>query len=491
MGFMNRVKRVIDRQVTPPDSHRSSQPVAARGWQTVPKLRSTQQQQEQHQNLDYVLPSRQRADRLLDTYWRLVDTLYPFLDKEEVLKTYRCLWTGEPLGSEAQTFLCLLNVIFSIACILEPSISREERVSSADIFYQRARELLSFGLIQRQSMLTVQCLLVLGQYLQSTDDPQQCWVYVGLAIRIAQSLGLDLPSTSAQAPTARQKDLLRKVWYGCVLLDRALSMTFGRPMMITSQAASAVPRPMVHLDAAECACSGNSTAMSAASDLHFFIESLKLYELMNETLLTIYSPLSRDEPNDDPYAVYFGSLGARAAGKVFEMDCKFWLWSRDLPSHLQYHAATQKAMVNERQTNVLWLRYRHGRILLLRPILSQFCSRNDSSAESLAESMPSKIAFQCSVMCVKTALETIEFLDSRMEGQLQEELDDLLPAWWYNIFYIYTAATVLVAARLHDECRFREPGLGIEDCLHKDFNTLETRTQRSDYPSNRMCASHC
>lgn len=30
----------------------------------------------------------------------------------------------------------------------------------------------------------------------------------------------------------------------------------------------------------------------------------------------------------------------------------------------------------------------------------------------------------------------------------QHELDDILPAWWYSIFYVYSAATVLVAARL-------------------------------------------
>ena len=439
-SFMNQIKKVINQQGSPPASRQQSQSVRGQAPLTVQPSHSKQQRQ----ILDYVLPSRQKADHLLEIYWRLVDTLYPFLDKDEVVSTYRSLWTGNALDDEGPIFLCLLNVIFSLACILDPSVRPEERVSSANVFYQRSRELLDFELVQHQSILTVQYFLLLGQYLQSTKDPQQCWTFVGLAIRIAQSLGLDLPSKSAQAQSAQRRDVLRKVWHGCVLMDRTLSMTFGRPAMITSQAAAAVPRPMTHQ---ECICSTETCILDHNSDQScFFIESLRLYELMSETLLTLYNPASREEPNDNPYAVYFGSP---AAGNVFEMDSRFLLWSRDLPVHLRYELNATKSGIHLRQTNVLWLRYRHIRILLFRPILSRFCCRYDNSERSLEEAMPWKIALQCSIICVKIAMETIEFFDSRMKATPQENLDDLLPAWWYSIFYVYTAATVLVAGRLH------------------------------------------
>lgn len=440
-SFMNQIRSVIDQQFTPPDSHRASPPVRE----------DVRQHPHTKPPLDYLLPSRQRADHLVDTYWRLVYTLYPLVDKTDVLSTYRKLWTGEDIGADGPTFICLLNIIFSIACILDPTIRPEERESSADVFYQRARKLLDLELMQRQSTLTVQCLLLLGQYLQSTNDPQQCWIFVGLAIRIAQSIGLDLPSISARAPDVQQKDLLRRVWHGCVLMDRALSMTFGRPTVITQQAATAVPWPMAHDDNSECTCFKEMCAFgNPSSEMHFFIESLKLYELMSETLLTLYNPASRDEPDDDPYAVYFGSLGAKAAGTLLEMDRKLWLWSRVLPIHLRCNRDEKRSTIHKRQANVLWLRYQYVQILLFRPILSRFCSQQDNIDTSLEHSMASKMAFQCSITCVKIALEVIEFFNSMMEGKQKEELDDLLPAWWYSIFYIYTAAAVLVAARLHD-----------------------------------------
>lgn len=444
IGFMNQIKRLINQHLSPAGQEPAPQPVRASPRPSLSRYPS------KHQNLDYILPSRQRADHLLDSYWRLVHTLYPFLDTDEVARSYRQIWTGESLGEDGPTFVCLLNVIFSLTSILDPSIRPEERVGSANVFYQRARELLDFDLMQRQNILTTQCFLVLGQYLQSTNDPQQCWIFVGLAIRIAQSIGLDLPSTSANAQTPRQRDHLRKVWHGCVLMDRALSMTFGRPSMITSQAASAVPRPMAHQDFSECHCYTEAGQPDTTfSELHFFIESLKLYELMSETLLRLYNPADPEESGDDPYGIYFGTLGVMAAGTIFDMDRKYLLWTREVPTHLRWSPNITKSFIHQRQTNVLWLRYRHIRILLFRPVLSRFCSRTGEDCGSLDEAMPAKIALQCSIMCTRIALEVIDYFNSRIDASRQEELDDILPAWWYSILYVYTAGTVLVAARLH------------------------------------------
>jgi hypothetical protein len=50
------------------------------------------------------------------------------------------------------------------------------------------------------------------------------------------------------------------------------------------------------------------------------------------------------------------------------------------------------------------------------------------------------------VVCVKTAQEAIEHIHSRLPA----DPNDIGPlaAWWFNVLFIYTAATVLVAARL-------------------------------------------
>ena len=438
-SFMNQMKSVMNRQASLSDSQTPSP--SKTSYMRPPQGRRLSTKRLQ----DYVLPSRQRADHLLTIYWRLVGTLYPFLDTVEVDSFYQRLWTGGELGEEGSTFLCLLNVMFSIACNLDPATEPSKRAKNAEAFYQRAREFLDLDLFQRRSILTVQCFLLLGQHLQSTNDPQQCWIFVGLAIRISQSLGLDLAATSAEANSVHESEVLRRVWHGCVLMDRTLSMTFGRPAMITSQAAALVPSPSAHSEGDICRCftllcSPDSNETSP----HFFIEALKLYELMGQALLILYNPASREDAVGDTVTT------TRAVGEVLEMDKALCSWSRALPVHLRYDPDAVKSTTHQRQCNVLWLRHRHIRILLFRPVLSRFCSPHEthSPSTSLEDSLFWKIALQCSVSCVQTSLETIEFLDRNMSEKDAAELDEFLPAWWYSIFYLYTAATVLVAARL-------------------------------------------
>lgn len=50
---------------------------------------------------------------------------------------------------------------------------------------------------------------------------------------------------------------------------------------------------------------------------------------------------------------------------------------------------------------------------------------------------------QCSVVCVKVALEAIDTIHRDITTQ-----SGLLSAWWYNILFLYTSSTILIAARL-------------------------------------------
>ncbi|KIY03357.1 uncharacterized protein Z520_00048 [Fonsecaea multimorphosa CBS 102226] len=493
-SFMNRIKAALDQQLTPDSAQQASS--------TVSPVPTGSQRQRRFKNPDYVLPPRQQADRLLEVYWRIVDPLYPFVDKDDFMGKYQTLWTGNPTMDDEVCFICLLNAIFAISCILDSSIRPPDRVNSGEGFYKRALVYFNLEFLQFRSVHTVQCLLLLAQYLQSTSEPQQCWLFAGLAIRIAQSLGLDLPSTSTRTSNGKPNELFRKVWHGCVLMDRTLSMTFGRPGIITPQAAVSVPRPQPHPDSSECSCHTDHYVYQPSSpDLHFFIESLKLYETMSETIVALYSPTTSAEESSDPaedsYTRYFGgSLGAKAAGTVLEMDSKYWIWRHRLPFHLRHSPKSSSESMNlihARQAKVLFLRYCHIRTLLFRPVLSRFCmtsSQNDDQEDLHVgggeDTLARKLALQCSVMCVQSALNTVD-LFGRIHAECRLELlDDLLPAWWYSIFYLYTAATVLVAARLNPTV---EAEVGGDEVIMSAARTATAALQR--YGSFGKHAKRC
>jgi hypothetical protein len=453
-SFMNRIRAVLDHQVSPGSAVHPPQSSSSNVTATALL------KQRRFKNPDYVLPSRHHADKLLDIYWRLGHTLYPFIDREDFMGKYNSLWTGNPTMDDEICFICLLNAMFAVGCILDSTIRPQDRVECGEVYYKRAQGYVDLVFLKFQSVHTVQCLLLLAQYLQSTREPQQCWLFVGMAIRIAQSLGLDLPSTTRSGVAEKYSvQFLRKVWHGCVLMDRILAMTFGRPAIITSQAAASVPLPLSHETSAACTCSREVAAFNSLSpDLHFFTETLKLYEIMGETLSALYSHSpptvegSSSSPLTSGYNAYFGSQGARAAGTVLEIDSKYATWLHSLPLHLREDVAARQAqhMTHGRQRTVLSLRYAHIRTLLFRPVLSRFSSIcYDEANPADKDSLAYKLALQCSVICVQSALHTIHLFGKIHNSVRLELLDDLLPSWWYCILYLYTAATVLVAARLN------------------------------------------
>ncbi|KAK5032535.1 hypothetical protein LTS07_003943 [Exophiala sideris] len=401
--------------------------------------------------VDYVLPSRRRADVLMGTYWSYVHVLYPYLDKLHIQEDYERLWKADGTVPDEQSFMCLLNVTFALSSQLDEATPIEERAQLAHVFYTRARELLD--IVETGSVRSVQSFLLLGQYFQSTNEPHHCWVFIGLAVRTAQSLGLHLPETSERAADTRTRELLRKLWHGCVLMDRVVSMTYGRPCMIGPKAAVTVPVPSL-VDEDEVALLRSSPFLGGKTketySVEFFVLSLKLYEILHDVIFNFYSVNCQQiQPLDSDR--YFGSLD-ESHSSIFEIERRLSNWEQSIPNHLRMANNPDSGSVEAvmyRQAVILHQRQLHVRILLLRPVLSNSItsSFHDPNRYIPLRSMLShRIFLQCAIVCVKIALEAINTIH-RERGESAGDIG-FLAAWWYNVLYIYTSATVLIAARL-------------------------------------------
>lgn len=71
----------------------------------------------------------------------------------------------------------------------------------------------------------------MGQYLQGTQKSIQTWNMHGMAVRAAFQIGLH-SSDLARMFSPVDQEIRKRTWYGCIMLDRTLSMTFGRPASI-------------------------------------------------------------------------------------------------------------------------------------------------------------------------------------------------------------------------------------------------------------------
>ncbi|KAJ5818968.1 hypothetical protein N7474_004559 [Penicillium riverlandense] len=445
-GFMRQIKTAVDKRIASPQQRTPAQDIALPA-----DLMSARSEKRPPRVPDYVLPPRKTADSLMEVYWNNVFPLYPFVDSAQMKGEYAKIWTGDSLGYDENMLMCTFNVIFALASQLADFIRPEDREVSADSFFSRAKDLFQFNLWNTGSAGLIQCLLLMAQYLQSTDSAHQCWIVTGLAIRNAQSLGLHLPQTIACLQGFQEQQLARKIWHGCVLMDRVISMTFGRPAMISKASSEAVPLPaavdeeyILASDDAESAQPADRPSMMA-----FYAKSLELYEIMNDVLLSLYKP-SPDEGAEGIHDFFFNHATHEGERTIFDLDRSLTRWTLSLPPHLKGASAlVTRNPIFCRQSIVLRARFLHVRMLLFRPTLSKYCAVRDNATTdpliSVNDLLPQRVALQCSIICVKVAQESIELIYSNVPA---DGTGGPLPAWWYNILYVYTAATVLIAGRL-------------------------------------------
>jgi hypothetical protein len=188
---------------------------------------------------DYVLPPRRLADNLVQTYWLYVYPLYPFLDKRDFMQIYNTIWAGDwknksssssyasSLNVDEPTAVCILNMVLALGCqYSDAADGRSHRDMSKDFFF-RAKECLQFDPLDSSnySRYLVQALLLSGQYLQSIGSPHEAWGAIGVATRMCHELGYHLALSTAseraiQSGRTRERETTRRVYHGCVMMDR-------------------------------------------------------------------------------------------------------------------------------------------------------------------------------------------------------------------------------------------------------------------------------
>lgn len=84
--------------------------------------------------------------------------------------------------------------------------------------------------LTQASALLAQCF-----YLLATSEIDRCWAYLGLAVRLAQSIGLhaDIQDHGSSQPNSERPQIRSRVWYSLYVLDRLTALQLGRPSAIS------------------------------------------------------------------------------------------------------------------------------------------------------------------------------------------------------------------------------------------------------------------
>lgn len=160
----------------------------------------------------------------IDAYFTNYHTSYPFLHEP----TFRAQYAELVQRPDDRTWNILLYTVLALGAWT----IGEEYGDLDDIFYRKANSYLQDqSIFESASLAIVQALVLLSNYTQKRNKPNTGWNYLGLAVRMAVSLGLhrELPEWNI---TLLQREMRRRVWWGLFIFDSGASVTFGRAILL-------------------------------------------------------------------------------------------------------------------------------------------------------------------------------------------------------------------------------------------------------------------
>lgn len=107
-------------------------------------------------------------------------------------------------------------------------------------------------------------------------------------------------------------------------------------------------------------------------------------------------------------------------------------------------------------------------------MLSAYVAAETSNADitsTFGGILTQRIALQCAVVCVTIAQETIDLAYTRRSGD--PTAVGPIAAWWYNVLFVYTAATVLIAGKLCPSIMAEITEQSISRSWHRAIEILE------------------
>ena len=170
------------------------------------------------------LDSGQVLNQLLETYFSVYHPSYPFVHQATFMAQYHQL---VPRPSNASWQALLYTILALGAWCLNSEDSELE-----DCLYHQAISLREDETIFETANLTVvQALILLSNLGQKRNKPNTGGNLLGLATRMALSLGLhrELPAWNI---SLLQREIRRRVWWGLYMFDSGASTTFGRPILL-------------------------------------------------------------------------------------------------------------------------------------------------------------------------------------------------------------------------------------------------------------------
>lgn len=297
--------------------------------------------------------------------------------------------------------------------------SSEISNKNADVYFSReALQHLSANILQRGSLSLVQALTLIANYLQKRNKPNSGFTFLGIAMNMAQGIGLHREFSGSSISTFTM-EIRRRTWWTLFIFDSGARLTFGRPTLDLAGINTRLPRNLddkdLSVDLDELPPSRDYPTVT--SSLIWQIRLARLSNIANEKLLESSMP----------------KLAA-----MMDLETQILLWQQSLPKWMQAEFQNPEHDVFTVPRMVLLWRSMHLRIVIHRPfVLDQIRQRlpfdlNDSNTGY--------------VHCINAARECILSIVSFWTNTRSRH-GALV---WYAFYWLVTATFVPITCLLYD-----------------------------------------
>lgn len=292
-------------------------------------------------------------------------------------------------------------------------------------FYGIASQHLSFSLLQRGSLPFLQGLTLMANYLQKRNRPNSGFAMLGLAMNMAQSIGMHREfSTTSISPF--EMEMRRRVWWTIYIFDSGARLTFGRPTLSLGGVNMQLPHNLNDRDLVVdmVQLPEPRDTLTVASSLIWQSRLAYITNLANMKLFESKLPPA-------PVMLHLGN-------QVKE-------WFDSLPLYMKRSPETPEYQRMEAPRMVLVWRSMHLRIIIYRPFILDLIRRRQPLDLRNVNEPPRR--------CVEAAQECI----SSIVMFWRSGRDRHRALVWYACYWLVTATFVHVACLLYDpqhECSF-------------------------------------
>jgi Fungal specific transcription factor domain len=311
-------------------------------------------------------PSRQLADTYIDIYFSTIHIAYPFVCKPVFIANYEKFWRGGIESGKDLSwvpllcrfyFVCVdganlfaeLDTVFALGAYYTSfPRSKGEGLQDYSQYFEYASALAA-PVMTECTLGNIQILISQCLFLLATSQTDRCWTLLGLAIRIAQTIGLHVEDSHKRSLTSLsllEEETMRRTWYTMYNLDRLLALQLGRPIAIHDDDYYVTLPSKAEDSYFSTDMEKHSPPLNGGpSFVDFFICVIRFSGVLGQVISDLYRP-SQLKPDPDLMLANIATL-----------DRSLLKWKNSLPRHLRFDLGHvfENSITFKRQVRIIFL----------------------------------------------------------------------------------------------------------------------------------------